>query len=121
MEEIDQIFTVLLSTSMAVGGIIALILDNIIPGTPEERGIQKWRNLVTSNRGKSTASIHVYDLPFGLTNKWEIAKYIPFLPYHAEQRSNIEIPAHGTSNRGADEDVQVNIPPKTGNLDNTHL
>lgn len=30
----------------------------------------------------STASIHVYDLPFGVTNKWEFTKFIPFLPYY---------------------------------------
>ncbi|MFN3202187.1 MAG: uracil-xanthine permease family protein [Bradymonadia bacterium] len=29
-------------TSMAVGALIALILDNIVPGTPEERGLTAW-------------------------------------------------------------------------------
>mgnify|MGYP006870476711 CR=1 FL=1 len=29
------------STPMAVGAIAGLILDNILPGTPEERGIVK--------------------------------------------------------------------------------
>ena len=41
--EIDQIVTVLLKTSMAVGCIVALILDNTIPGTIEERGLKTWR------------------------------------------------------------------------------
>ena len=31
--EFDQILTVLLSTSMLIGGALALILDNTIPGT----------------------------------------------------------------------------------------
>ena len=30
--EVDQILTVLLSTSMLIGGTLALILDNTIPG-----------------------------------------------------------------------------------------
>ncbi len=30
-------------TSMAVGAFIALVLDNTIPGTPEERGMTAWR------------------------------------------------------------------------------
>ena len=41
--EIDQIPTVLMKTSMAVGCIVALILDNTIPGTIEERGLKAWR------------------------------------------------------------------------------
>lgn len=31
------------STSMAVGAVLALILDNTIPGTDEERGLTHWR------------------------------------------------------------------------------
>jgi xanthine/uracil permease len=33
------------STGMAVGGIIAFILDNTIPGTREERGLTEWENI----------------------------------------------------------------------------
>ena len=36
---IFDIVRAVLSTHMAVGGIIGLLLDNIIPGTNEERGI----------------------------------------------------------------------------------
>ena len=31
-------------TGMAVGAVTALILDNTIPGTPEERGLTAWKN-----------------------------------------------------------------------------
>ncbi|XP_074650425.1 solute carrier family 23 member 1-like [Tubulanus polymorphus] len=41
---VDQIFTVLLSTSMFVGGFLAFFLDNTIPGTLAERGLDKWCN-----------------------------------------------------------------------------
>lgn len=87
--EIDQILTVLLSTSMAVGCITALILDNTIPGTPEERGIKTWRQHLSDDDSKDqfqTAPIEVYDLPFCLKrlSKCRVAKYIPFLPYKGD-------------------------------------
>ncbi|MFB6234011.1 MAG: uracil-xanthine permease family protein [Halopenitus sp.] len=40
----DTIF-VIGSTGMAVGGIIALVLDNTIPGTREERGLDQWEKI----------------------------------------------------------------------------
>lgn len=84
VSEIDQIISVLLRTSMAISGGIAFFLDNIIPGTAEERGIRKWRMLERKDDGPvcNAASIHVYDLAF--TNQWKIAKYLPFLPYYRE-------------------------------------
>ena len=42
----DQIFTVLLSTSMFVGGAIAMLLDNTVPG--ERRDILPLNDTVTS-------------------------------------------------------------------------
>lgn len=120
VEEIDQIFTVLLKTNTAVGGILALILDNIIPGTPEERGIQKWRSLVTSNRGKSIATVHVYDLPFGFISKWKISKYIPFLPYYGEQHTDVEMSSNGVLNMGASEENCVDTISKTNSSQNHH-
>ena len=42
----DQIFTVLLSTSMFVGGAIAMLLDNTVPG--ERRDILPLDDIVTS-------------------------------------------------------------------------
>nr|CAB3266161.1 solute carrier family 23 member 1-like [Phallusia mammillata] len=41
--EVDQILSVLLETAMLVGGLLALVLDNTIPGTEKERGIVSWR------------------------------------------------------------------------------
>ena len=82
--EVNQIFTVLFKTSMVVGGMCALILDNILPGSVKDRGIIKWRSLMMEQRKGNMASIHVYDLPFGLTSKFRFTKYIPFLPYYPE-------------------------------------
>ena len=36
---IDNVVEVILSTSMFLGGMVALILDLVIPGTKEERGL----------------------------------------------------------------------------------
>lgn len=82
-DSLNQIFRVLLSTNMAVGGITGFILDNLLPGTLEERGIITWRNSYETG-GKAVASIHVYDPPF-LTKNFmssKFSKYCPFLPYY---------------------------------------
>ncbi|CAB4045120.1 solute carrier family 23 member 2-like isoform X1 [Paramuricea clavata] len=102
VDELDQIFTVLLKTSMAVGGIIACLLDNLIPGTQEERGIKKWRNLATGQAVKNVASAHVYDLPFGVGNKWKFSKFVPFLPYYDEPVENMETAGNAMVNMAAD-------------------
>ena len=90
MSEIDQILTVLFKTSMAVGCVVALILDNTIPGTIEERGLKAWRKHLSDggNAQFQTASIKVYDLPFGLNriSNYKVAKYLPFLPYNDEEQ-----------------------------------
>lgn len=88
--EIDQIITVLFSTSMAVGCIVALILDNTIPGTDEERGIKTWQQHLSSEDCDGqiqTAPIEVYNLPCGLNvlSKYEVSKWLPFLPYKGDQ------------------------------------
>ncbi|BFZ00297.1 hypothetical protein BsWGS_03336 [Bradybaena similaris] len=44
--DLDRVIAVLLGTSMFVGGVMAFLLDNTVPGTIEERGIVKWRSEV---------------------------------------------------------------------------
>ncbi|NKE35929.1 purine/pyrimidine permease [Natronococcus sp. JC468] len=41
---VDSVFIVG-STGMAIGGLAALVLDNTIPGTREERGLAQWERL----------------------------------------------------------------------------
>ncbi|ELY69965.1 uracil-xanthine permease family protein [Natrinema versiforme] len=41
---VDTVF-IIGSTGMAVGGLAALVLDNTIPGTREERGLAEWNRL----------------------------------------------------------------------------
>ncbi|KAL9967144.1 hypothetical protein ACROYT_G025317 [Oculina patagonica] len=91
VSEIDQILTVLLKTSMAVGCLVALILDNTIPGTIEERGLKAWRQHLSDDSDDQfqTVSIKVYDLPFGLNriSNYKVAKYLPFLHYNDDECS----------------------------------
>ena len=101
VSEIDQILTVLLSTNMAVGGFVALILDNTIPGTIEERGIKAWQQHTSDDCDDQfqTASIEVYDLPFGFQclSYCKAAKYLPFLPYKVREDAMItEVEIHGS-------------------------
>ena len=73
---------------MAVGGATGFILDNLLPGTEDERGIIKLQNnMLPDGSVRQVTSIHVYDPPF-LTKKFmrsNICKYIPFLPYYEEE------------------------------------
>ncbi|CAL9707628.1 unnamed protein product [Knipowitschia caucasica] len=79
--EIDQVLNVLLTTAMFVGGSVAFILDNTIPGSLEERGIKKLKR----GAGASAAELEgmrSYDLPFGMDfiRKHSIFTYLPISP-----------------------------------------
>ena len=81
---INQILSVLLKTSMFVGGVIGFVLDNTIPGTDKERGIRKWREgNVTRDKDGVSSNQSVYDPPFfkriGLL-KNKAFRYIPICP-----------------------------------------
>ena len=67
---------------------MGFVLDNTMPGTPDERGIRKWRQTMQDSTGGNiaTASIHIYNLPCFLNklSYFKFAKYMPFLPYYAQ-------------------------------------
>ncbi|XP_050710919.1 solute carrier family 23 member 1-like isoform X2 [Eriocheir sinensis] len=92
---LDQTIVVLLQTSMFLGGMIGLLLDNTIPGTDEERGILKWKRLSSDvdkihtdspkaapSPSESVSSVSPYDFPFGmkLVNRTKWLRYVPFCP-----------------------------------------
>lgn len=79
---------------MAVGGIIGVILDNLVPGTPEERGLLKWQRCSESEMSGKESGLDVYDLPFGIGNNWKISKYLPFLPYYPNDGKSQQISLH---------------------------
>ena len=84
---LDSIITVVLTSSMFIAMLLGFILDNTMPGTPEERGVVAWQDQHKSgdqerDEGKNVASLKCYDLPFItpwlLRQHW--AKYVPSLP-----------------------------------------
>ncbi|KAL4217703.1 hypothetical protein ACF0H5_022444 [Mactra antiquata] len=77
---IDQILSILLGTSMFVGGLVAFILDNTISGTDKERGIKIWREKIASNKHYSDES--AYDPPFfnEIFKKIKWMKFVPICP-----------------------------------------
>ncbi|KAK7146262.1 hypothetical protein R3I93_013871 [Phoxinus phoxinus] len=77
--EIDHVLNVLLTTAMFVGGSVAFVLDNTIPGTLEERGIRKMNRRSSTSKRERMES---YDLPFGMDflRRHRIFKYIPISP-----------------------------------------
>ncbi|XP_044300154.1 solute carrier family 23 member 1 isoform X1 [Varanus komodoensis] len=79
--EVNQILKVLLSTEMFVGGSIAFILDNTIPGTEEERGLVQWKAGARANSDTSE-KLKSYDFPFGMgiIRKIQWLKYVPVCP-----------------------------------------
>ncbi|ELT90298.1 hypothetical protein CAPTEDRAFT_124038 [Capitella teleta] len=82
--EVDKIFTVLLSTSMFVGGLSGFVLDNTIPGTDEERGLLSWRAELVRRKNEQGEyeSVDTYDLPFvgKFLSRQSWSRYVPFLP-----------------------------------------
>ncbi|OWF56540.1 solute carrier family 23 member 1-like [Mizuhopecten yessoensis] len=80
-EVVDQILSVLLGTNMFVGGVVGLVLDNTVPGTDEERGIKKWREITSVTGGNEKRST-VYDIPFiqPLLDKMACWRYVPMCP-----------------------------------------
>ncbi|NWI85380.1 S23A1 protein, partial [Pitta sordida] len=79
--ELDQILTVLLTTEMFVGGTIAFVLDNTIPGTQEERGLVQWKAGAHSDSTAST-SLRSYDFPLGMgaVRRLRWLRHVPVCP-----------------------------------------
>ncbi|MFT7817751.1 solute carrier family 23 member 2-like [Arapaima gigas] len=79
--QIDQVLNVLLTTAMFVGGSVAFVLDNTIPGTPAERGIRKLKLGIGSSAAE-LEGLRSYDLPFGMCflRRHRIFQYFPISP-----------------------------------------
>nr|XP_032805986.1 solute carrier family 23 member 1-like isoform X3 [Petromyzon marinus] len=83
--ELDQVLTVLLTTEMFVGGCVAFVLDNTIPGarsgTQEERGLLQWKAGAHAASG-SSSEIDAYDFPVGMAavRRVRALRYLPVCP-----------------------------------------
>uniref|UniRef100_A0A3B3R272 Solute carrier family 23 member 2 n=1 Tax=Paramormyrops kingsleyae TaxID=1676925 RepID=A0A3B3R272_9TELE len=82
--EIDQVLNVLLTTAMFVGGSVAFVLDNTIPGTLAERGIRRLKRGVRYSAAE-LEGMRSYDLPFGMDflRRHRIFQYLPVSPTFA--------------------------------------
>jgi nucleobase transporter 1/2 len=54
----------MLTTSMFLSGALGFILDNTIPGTPEERGVTAWRAQAEIHDDFDFGKMKCYDIPF---------------------------------------------------------
>ncbi|XP_065202699.1 solute carrier family 23 member 1-like [Planococcus citri] len=83
---VNNAITVLLSTSILVGGFLGCLMDNVIPGTLEERGIIAWADQMKLSKDDDTEAAQVssstYDFPIGmnLIRRWKWTSFIPCSP-----------------------------------------
>ncbi|XP_067657220.1 solute carrier family 23 member 2-like [Haliotis asinina] len=84
----DAILKVILGTPMFLGGMIAVILDNTVKGSLEDRGIINWRLDPDSSRqeGEGVSNKLPSSVAYGwncipsLFNKLHFLSYLPFMP-----------------------------------------
>ncbi|XP_066596965.1 solute carrier family 23 member 1 isoform X2 [Prorops nasuta] len=84
---LDSVLTVLLSTTILVGGLCGCFLDNIIPGTDAERGLEAWAKQMAlstpkDEQEKFNHESNIFDFPIGmdLIRRWSWTSYLPFSP-----------------------------------------
>uniref|UniRef100_A0A4W4H875 Solute carrier family 23 member 1 n=1 Tax=Electrophorus electricus TaxID=8005 RepID=A0A4W4H875_ELEEL len=78
--ELDQILTVLLTTEMFVGGFLAFMLDNTIPGTRRERGLIEWKAEDSSDMGSVSSDTYNFPVGMGLVRRFGCLRYVPICP-----------------------------------------
>ncbi|XP_004430789.1 PREDICTED: solute carrier family 23 member 1-like [Ceratotherium simum simum] len=92
--QLNQVIQVLLTTDMFVGGLLGFLLDNTIPGSPEERGLLAW-NQIHEQSEETTKASEVYSLPCGIGTKFCTSSYTQYLPFwpKVEHRGTGEVGA----------------------------
>ncbi|KAK2827151.1 hypothetical protein Q7C36_018077 [Tachysurus vachellii] len=78
--ELDQILTVLLTTEMFVGGFLAFVLDNTIPGTKKERGLTDWKAEVSTEIGGVSSDTYDFPIGMGMVRQLDCLRYLPICP-----------------------------------------
>ena len=66
------------SSPMIIAFICAFFLDNTVPGTPEERGMQIWNKVKYVDVNNDPEYVQVYSLPFGLARLFRNCGYLEF-------------------------------------------
>ncbi|XP_037924416.1 solute carrier family 23 member 2 isoform X2 [Hermetia illucens] len=83
VDTVDSTLSVLLGTTILVGGVLGCFLDNVIPGTDEERGVTAWAQhmpLDTSSQYQEHKPDYDFPLGMNLLRRWNWTYYVPFLP-----------------------------------------
>ncbi|XP_067656368.1 solute carrier family 23 member 1-like [Haliotis asinina] len=88
--EADAVLKVTLGTHMFVGGMVAMILDNIVQGTLEDRGISMWRKRHGNNSSHlneednssliPSSAVYGWHCVGSLYKKLNVLSYLPFMP-----------------------------------------
>uniref|UniRef100_A0A3Q2CNK9 Si:dkey-106n21.1 n=1 Tax=Cyprinodon variegatus TaxID=28743 RepID=A0A3Q2CNK9_CYPVA len=88
--ELDQVIIVLLTTHMFIGGFLGFLLDNTIPGTEKERGINSWQEKVKEG-GNISSDLSCYDIPFSnrFLKRFQCFQYLPFLPTYKTSKERL--------------------------------
>ncbi|XP_038136382.1 solute carrier family 23 member 2 [Cyprinodon tularosa] len=88
--ELDQVIIVLLTTHMFIGGFLGFLLDNTIPGTEKERGINSWQEKVKEG-GNVSSDLSCYDIPFSnrFLKRFKCFQYLPFLPTYKTSKERL--------------------------------
>ena len=88
IEVLDSTLSVLLGTSILVGGALGCFLDHCIPGTLEERGVIAWSKEMELKTDRSSTEASTYDFPYFMSalKKCKISYYLPFSPTYGMKR-----------------------------------
>lgn len=88
IEVLDSTLSVLLGTSILVGGALGCILDHVIPGTLEERGVIAWSEEMELKTDRSPTEASTYDFPYfmGVLKKCKFSYSLPFSPTYGMKK-----------------------------------
>ncbi|KAF6150353.1 hypothetical protein GIB67_034052 [Kingdonia uniflora] len=73
---LNYVMNTLFSLHMVIAFLIALILDNTVPGSPHERGVYVWSESETARREPAVAKD--YELPFRVGKVFRWVKWVGF-------------------------------------------
>ncbi|XP_033762503.1 solute carrier family 23 member 1-like [Pecten maximus] len=84
----DKVLMTLLSNPIICGGVLAVFLDNTVPGTARERGITAWQEPEKCGQSRTySEGLEMYAplLPARWLS-WRVMKYLPFCQYKAQEK-----------------------------------
>lgn len=89
IEVLDSTLSVLLGTSILVGGALGCFLDHIIPGTLEERGVIGWSKEMELKSDRSSLEWSTYDFPYFMDafKRCKVSYSLPFMPTYGMKKN----------------------------------